>query len=190
MSVRLDLSVACTGMSKERSQRSWTQHFSTGHNLKSSQIPSHTPSLTPSHPQSDPQPHPQSHPQSDPQPQAGPQPLSRPHSAPQPQLRSATAELQSEQEVIIDVDEEWAAQQAAVTGPEPQPPSVPQPQPLKDSETGLDYPHCHLEAGIFKQFATGSECVCSSCNKACYPDQGTRPQHSRPVRGQNCFMVV
>ena len=119
MSVRLDLSVACTGMSKERSQRNWTQHFSTCHNLKSSQIPSHTPSLTPSHPQSDPQPHPQSHPQSDPQPQAGPQPLSRPHSAPQPQLRSATAELQSEQEVIIDVDEEWAAQQAAVTGPEP-----------------------------------------------------------------------
>ena len=140
--------------------------------------------------QSEEQSDPQSHSQSDPQPQAGPQPQSRPHSAPQPQRSSATTELQSEQEVIIDVDENWAAQQAAVTGPEPQPPSVPQPQPLEDSEIGLDYPHCHLEAGIFKQFATGSECVCSSCNKACYPDQGTRPQHSRPVSGLNCFIVV
>jgi len=61
--------------------------------------------------------------------------------------------LQSEQEVINDVDDEWAAQQAAVAGPEPQPLPVPQPQPLEDNETVLDYPHCHLEAGISKQFA-------------------------------------
>ena len=75
---------------------------------------------------------------------------------------------ESEEEETFDVEEmlaEQAAQQAARAGREPQPSSVPQPQPLRVNESGLDYPHCHLEAGIFKQFATGPDCICSSCNK-------------------------
>ena len=67
------------------------------------------------------------------------------------------------------------AKAASVSDPQPQPMS----QPPADSPQ-LDH-SSHLTDAIFKEFATGPNDTCSSCRKACYPDQGTRPQACKPV---------
>jgi len=58
----------------------------------------------------------------------------------------------------------------------PRPPdSQQQAQSQQGNSSSLDYRHCHLETNIFKEFAAGPDCMCSSCSKACcYPDQGSR----------------